>query len=154
MAKPPPSLEEIRRRRKPLRNAAKEYQKNMTPLERFAVWITDGVGSIGFFIILSVWTAVWLLWNIYAPKGFRFDPFPSFVLWLFISNVIQLILLPLVMVGQNIQSRYSEKRAEIDLDVNLKSEAEIEAILQHLEYQNDLILKILKHVDQKADIAA
>lgn len=149
MIKEPPSLQEIKRRRKPLRNAAHEFERSMTPLERFAVWITDSVGSIGFFTLLSVWTAVWLLWNIYAPKGYRFDPFPSFVLWLFISNVIQLILLPLVMVGQNIQSRYSEKRAEIDLDVNLKSEAEIEAILEHLEYQNDLILKILKHVDKK-----
>jgi hypothetical protein len=34
-----------------------------------------------------------------------FDPFPAFVAYLLISNVIQIFLMPLIMVGQNLQGR-------------------------------------------------
>jgi len=89
----------------------------------------------------------WLGWNTLAPAGVRFDPFPAFVLWLFLSNMIQIFLMPLIMVGQNLQGRHAEARAEADFEVNTKAEREIEAILLHLEAQNDLILKILRHLE-------
>ena len=54
------------------------------------------------------------------------------------------------MVGQNLQARHSEARAEADYEVNQKSEAEIEAILQHLENQNQMILSLLKRFDIKS----
>jgi hypothetical protein len=69
------------------------------------------------------------------------------VFWLFISNVIQIFLMPLIMIGQNLQGRHSEIRAEADFEVNVKAEREIEAILTHLENQNELILRIVKHLD-------
>jgi uncharacterized membrane protein len=108
------------------------------------MWITDHVGSMGFFLIIFVWTMVWLSWNALGPKSARFDPFPAFVLWLFISNMIQIFLMPLIMVGQNLQSRHSEARAESDYEVNVKAEREIEAILLHLEAQATKIEKILE----------
>jgi uncharacterized membrane protein len=66
------------------------------------------------------------------------------VLWLFISNMIQIFLMPLIMVGQNLQSRHSDARAESDYEVNVKAEREIEAILLHLESQAEKIEKILE----------
>ncbi len=128
-----------------MRNVNAEHEESLNVLERFALWITDNVGSMGFFIILFVWTVGWFTWNVLAPSAYRFDTYPSFVMWLFISNVLQLFLMPLIMVGQNLQSRHSETRAEVDLEVGLKTERETEAVLQHLEYQNDLMLKILEH---------
>jgi len=94
-----------------------------------------------------VWTTVWLGWNTLAPVELRFDPFPAFVLWLFLSNMIQILLMPLIMVGQNLQGRHAEARAEADFEVNTKAEREIETILLHLERQNDLILKILTQLE-------
>jgi uncharacterized membrane protein len=102
------------------------------------------VGSMGFFIIIFIWTVSWLSWNIFAPKELRFDPTPAFVMWLFISNMIQIFLMPLIMIGQNLQSKHSEARAEADFEVNTKAELEIETILQHLENQNKLILQLLE----------
>src|SRR6202011_5993388 len=96
------------------------------------------------------WTVVWLGWNTLALKALRFDPYPAFVLWLFLSNLIQICLMPLVMVGQNLQGRHAEARAKADFEVNTKAEREIEAILLHLEHQNDLILQILTHVEGPA----
>jgi uncharacterized membrane protein len=119
-------------------------------LDKVAVWITNHVGSMGFFIIIFTWTAIWLGWNMFAPKEARFDPFPGFVLWLFISNMIQLFLMPLIMIGQNVQSRHADLRAEADLNINTKAEWEIETILSHLEYQNKIMLEILKNIDKKS----
>jgi uncharacterized membrane protein len=124
-------------------------KKNLSRLDKIAVWITDNVGTMGFFLIVFIWTALWLGWNSLAPKEIRFDPFPAFVLWLFISNVLQIFLMPLLMIGQNLQSDHAEVRAEADFEVNTKAEVEIETILMHLENQNKIILEILDKLEKK-----
>jgi uncharacterized membrane protein len=145
----PPSLKELRALRHPVRNVNVVHSESLGLVERIAIWITDHVGSMGFFLIIFAWTMVWLGWNALAPKPVRFDPFPAFVLWLFISNMIQIFLMPLIMVGQNLQSRHSEARAESDYEVNVKAEREIEAILMHLEAQAESIEKILRGILQE-----
>ena len=52
------------------------------------------------------------------------------------------------MIGQNLQGRHAEKRAESDFEVNVRAEKEIEVILMHLENQNDLIMKILDKIEK------
>jgi uncharacterized membrane protein len=74
----------------------------------------------------------------------------AFVFWLFISNLIQIMLMPLIMVGQNIQGAHAEARAEHDLEVNIKAEDEIELILKHLEYQNAMLLDLAKKQEARA----
>ena len=138
--------EELKKLRKPIRNVNVLHKESLSLLETFAVKLTDHVGSIGFFLIIFAWTILWLGWNTIAPKEWRFDPFPAFVLWLFVSNVIQIFLMPLIMIGQNLQGRHAENRAESDFEVNVRAEKEIEVILLHLEHQNELIMKILKNI--------
>ena len=101
-------------------------------LNGLAVWITEHVGTMVFFLIIFIWTVSWLLWNMFAPKSLRFDPYPGFVLWLFISNMIQLFLMPLLLIGQNLLGRGAEERAKRDLSVNLKAEKEITEIKAQL----------------------
>ena len=144
----PKQLEELKTLRKPIRNINIEHKEALTRLEKLAMWITDHVGTMGFFLLILAWTLAWLGWNTIGPRDMRFDPFPAFVLWLFISNMIQIFLMPLIMVGQNLQGRHSEARAENDFEVNVKAEREIETILMHLETQNELILKILHHLEK------
>ena len=144
------SLDELKKLRKPVVNTSTALKAKFTRLELIAVWITDHVGTMGFFCIILLWTASWLSWNIFAPKGLQFDPYPAFVLWLFISNMIQIFLMPLIMIGQNLQGRHSELRAEADFEVNIKAEREIETILSHLENQNELIIQILNRLDKDA----
>jgi uncharacterized membrane protein len=142
------ACEELKKLRKPIRNVNIKHRESLSKLERIAVKVTEGVGSMGFFLIIFVWTLLWLGWNTMAPKEYGFDPFPAFVLWLFISNMIQIFLMPLIMIGQNLQGRHAEARAESDFEVNVRAEKEIEVILMHLEQQNDLILKILDKIDK------
>lgn len=56
--------------------------------------------------------------------------------------------MPLIMIGQNLQSRHSELRAEQDFTINLKAEAEVEEILRHLENQSEKILIILSKIEE------
>jgi uncharacterized membrane protein len=147
----PLSFRELKKLRKPLRPVNLELQKALSPLDRLAVWTTERVGTMGFCLVLVVWTVAWLGWNTLVPAPLRFDPYPAFVLWLFLSNLIQICLMPLIMVGQNLQGRHAEARAEADFEVNTRAEREIEAILLHLERQNDLILRILKHLQGTAN---
>ena len=58
------------------------------------------------------------------------------------------------MVGQNVQSVHADLREEEDLKINLQAELEIETILSHLEFQNDIIMKIMKRLEDKADSSA
>ncbi len=143
------SIAELKQQRKSKLKELIEAKHNVTGLNKLALWITERVGSMGFFIIIFTWTVLWLSWNMLAPKELRFDPFPAFVLWLFLSNMIQLFLMPLIMVGQNLQSSHADARAEADFEINKQAEMEIETILQHLEYQNKIILEILDKIDAK-----
>lgn len=114
-------------------NTYKKHRESLTKTEQFAVWLTERVGTIGFFFVILTWTILWLGFNILAPSNLRFDPYPAFVLWLFISNMIQIFLMPLIMVGQNLQGKHSEIRAENDYMVNLKAEKEISVLKEKLD---------------------
>jgi uncharacterized membrane protein len=144
---PPPSLDTLLNSRKPLRNVNKEIAEHLHWWDKLAIWITEKVGTLGFFAVIFTWTLVWLGWNLLAPPPYQFDPPMGFVLWLFISNLIQILLMPLIMVGQNIQGRHADARAENDLQINIKAEEEIEVILRHLEYQNELLIAMVKKLE-------
>ena len=150
---PPPSIEEVKRHRIPLRNVSKDVVANTSRLDRLALWITSHVGTMAFFIAILVWTVLWLGWNLLAPKELQFDPPSAFVFWLFISNLIQIMLMPLIMVGQNILGREADERSRHDLEVNIKAEREIEVVLHHLEYQNAILIAMLEKLGIDADQA-
>jgi uncharacterized membrane protein len=143
------SINELKKMRKPLIKLKEREKENISKLDKLAILITQNIGTMGFFFIIFTWTLLWLSWNTLGPVKYRFDPFPGFVLWLFISNMIQIFLMPLIMIGQNLQGRYSDTRAENDFEVNVKAEREIETILMHLENQNKLIIKILDKIDKE-----
>ena len=139
---------------------------NYSALDRLAVGITDRVGSMTFFLVIFCWTLLWIGYNILASKVpslhlHSFDPFPAFVAYLLISNVIQIWLMPLLMVGQNMQGRHSEARAEADFLVNQKSFADAEVILKRIEALDARLLGleendrgILRHLAACVDAGA
>lgn len=132
----------------PIKNVNAIHRSKLSKLEKLAIFVTDKIGTMGFFFIIFAWTITWLGWNIVAPQNLRFDPYPAFVLWLFISNLIQIHLMPLIMIGQNIQGKHAELRAEHDFETDKKAEQEIETILVHLENQQNLMLEILKRIEK------
>ncbi len=100
------------------------------------------------FVVIFVWTAIWPGCNLLAPRALQFDAPMAFAFWLLLSNVLQM---PLIMVGQNIQGRHAETRAENGLQVNIGAEREIEVIQHHLEYQNRILIAMLETLGLNLD---
>lgn len=148
----PLKLEELKLRRETLMRKFKVESKKGSRLDKLAVLITNKVGSMVFFVIIFLWTTIWLSYNILAPKNIIFDPYPAFVLWLFISNMIQLFLMPLIMIGQNLQALHADARSKTDLKINELAAIENETILIHLENQNEIILQILRNIESKTGL--
>ena len=127
-----------------IKNTNHIFKNDLKRSERFAIWITTKIGTIGFFFIILSWTVLWLGWNMFAPQHLRFDPYPGFVLWLFISNMIQILLMPLIMVGQNLQARRTEIRAEHEYSVNIKAEKEVAVLMNEVKELKAMIAKLSK----------
>ncbi len=131
-----------------LKNPNEEHHRHLSGMEKVAIFITNIAGSMGFFFVLLFLTVGWVSWNLVAPDEMTFDPFPAFVLLLLLTNLIQLHLMPLIMVGQNLQGRHSELRAEHEYRTSRKAELEIETVLLHLEQQQKLLKEVLERLEK------
>jgi uncharacterized membrane protein len=131
---------------KPLKGVNKHHRDSLTPSQVFAAWITGKIGTMGFFAVIVCWTVSWLLWNTLAPESLRFDPSPDFLQWLFISNMLQIFLMPLIMIGQNLQGKHTELLADNDYEINKKAELEILDLKEKIAYLTELVEKRLPPV--------
>lgn len=132
---------------KDVRNVNDEYCSNLSLMERMAIFMAERVGTPGFFLIIAVWTLGWVLWNLYGPKEYRFDIGMRFEVWIFVSNALQILLMPLLLIAQNLQSRHDELRAENDFQTTVESKKEIEVILAHLYMLNENVKGIMDHLE-------
>jgi len=110
-----------------------------SPVSRFnsklAVWITDGVGSMW---CAYAFAALALISLPDALKAGR----PAIISWV-AQTFLQLVLLSIIIVGQNVQSAASDKRSEAtyqDADAVLHTALQIQ---KHLEAQDAELEKIL-----------
>jgi len=133
-------LEELKKLKKPV-NANVKHKESLTLLDRVAVFITSVVGTMWCAIVFT------LLATVSLPEAIRGGK-ATIISWI-AQTFLQLVLLSVIMVGQNLQNRHSEARAESDFDVNVKAELEIETVLQHLENQNEVMTHILEKLDKK-----
>ena len=74
----------------------------------------------------------------------QFDSAPNFLLWLFLSNMIQIFLMPLLLIGQNLQGKHSELLADNDFQVNKKAEQEIAELKKEILEIKTLLKNNLK----------
>jgi uncharacterized membrane protein len=137
-------------RRKKRENINDIHEERLSKLQRLALWITDNIGTMGFFLIIFCWTVCWLSWIYLAHRfgwpGVVDKPF-EFGVWLFMSNLIQLMIMPLIMVGQNLQSRHAEIRAEQEFHITQQTEHEMEVALRYLERIHHDLKKVNARLD-------
>jgi uncharacterized membrane protein len=132
-----------------MENVNKLHKASLTPLEKFALLITKRIGSMQFFFIIVVWTVGWMFWNMFAPAAYKFDEVPAFVMWLFISNMLQIFLMPLIMIGQNVQSKHAELRAEHHYQADIKADKYVTDITKILMEQTELLREIQTLLKEK-----
>jgi uncharacterized membrane protein len=143
-----PTWTTVKAKTKPPINVNEMQEKSLNSLDRVALVITSGVGSMYCAMVFAVLALVAL------PSAISGGPL-IIVQWIS-QTFLQLVLLSVIMVGQNLQGRHSEFRAENDYQVNMKAEMEVETILTHLEQQNELMLEILRRIEslEKQEIQA
>jgi uncharacterized membrane protein len=66
----PPNLDDLKNLRITLKNVHEEVHEDLTSMDKLALWITNHVGSMGFFFLILVWTIFWLGWNFLAPDEY------------------------------------------------------------------------------------
>jgi uncharacterized membrane protein len=99
--------------------------------------ITRFAGSGAALVFHGIWFALWLIWNLGVVPGVRaFDPFPFSLLTTIVS--LEAIFLTLfVLISQNRLSKETDKRALLDLQVNVLAERETTMILRMLQEMAD-----------------
>lgn len=138
----------VKLRHRPENVNVKHHQK-FNFQDKIALAITGAAGTMYAVYFFATFMLGWMLWQTYVDKR-PFDPFP-FAFLLFLGNIVQLLLMPLIMVGQNLQGRHAEIRAEEEYQTTQSSYKDIEQILFHLDKQDkqmekqlDLLLELSK----------
>lgn len=83
---------------------------------------------ISFFMVLIAWIS----FNVYVLNNQGFDPYP-FILLNLILSCLASIQAPIIMMSQNRQEEKDRERAEWDLKINEKAEAEIRELSHKLD---------------------
>lgn len=127
-------------RHKP-KNPNVQHKEKLGLQDRVALIITGAVGTMYAVYVFALVMGGWILWQAFIANK-PFDPFP-FAFLLFLGNIVQLLLMPLIMVGQNLQGRHSEIRAEEEFKTTESSYKDIEEILVRLDQQDQQMKKQL-----------
>ena len=110
-----------------------EHIRNMTKAEHISDAISRFAGSQTFILLHLAWFALWMLMNRGLAPGVRiFDPYPFNLLTMVVS-LEAILLTAFVMITQNRMGRQADKRAHLDLQVNLLAEQELTKVLQMLD---------------------
>jgi len=131
-----------------------------SPAERASDRITRAAGSGRMLVFHVVWFAVWLTINTgLIPSISAFDPWPFPLLTMIVS--LEAIFLSLfVLASENRLTHQSEKRAHLDLQVDMLAEREMTAVLillhdvaRHLKVKTSLSAEMLRDLTEKTDIS-
>src|SRR6478609_663436 len=102
-----------------LEEAAKEER---TASDRVAEVIAKFCGSMTFVWVHVAWFGIWVLINV-MPGLPHIDPFPFTFLTLVVS-LEAIFLSTFILISQNHDTKISERRNHLDLQINLLSEQE------------------------------
>jgi uncharacterized membrane protein len=95
-------------------------------MERLTDSVVDFAGGPVFILLHLGWFAFWVVMNLWR-RGF--DPYPFSFLTLVVS-LEAIVLTGFVLMAQNRMTRQADRRAHLDLQVNLLAERELTAILK------------------------
>lgn len=110
--------------------------RRRTIQDRIAAALTDFSGSMAFVYIHATWFGLWFLLNLgilHISHVTQFDPYPFGLLTLVVS-LEAIFLSTFVLIAQNNLSGISERRAELDLHVNLLAEQKTAKVLELLDH--------------------
>ena len=103
----------------------REAHDERTAIDRLTDWVAGVSGSMTFLAFHAILFLSWIVWN---ATRFAFDPYPYSLLNLVVA-LEAVFLTSVVLLTQNHMTRLADRRAHLDLQVNLLSEQELTAML-------------------------
>ena len=119
--------------------------------ETVAIWLTKSVGTMWTAYLFTLIAIV----GLFAILGV-FNPIIALLVAWASQTLIQLVLLPVIMVGQNVLGRKAELQADEAFKTTMSTYHDIEQIMQHLSAQDAELLrqaKMLVHLLEKNGIS-
>lgn len=113
----------------------REEEESRALSTRISDRITAFSGSMLFVWMHALWFGIWIMLNVglvHIPHVSEFDPFPFGLLTMIVS-LEAIFLSTFVLISQNRMAMLSERRAELDLHVNLLSEQKATKALEMLD---------------------
>jgi uncharacterized membrane protein len=95
---------------------------NESGFGRVAHRVTSFCGTLPFLWMHVAWFSGWILFNTLGPEP-RVDPYPFTFLTLLVS-LEAIFLSTFILISQNEETRLTERRNALDLQINLLSEQE------------------------------
>ncbi|HWJ74473.1 MAG TPA: DUF1003 domain-containing protein [Kaistia sp.] len=137
-------LEQVARRQTVTRNVNREFEQQLTFGERLSDQVAAVGGSWGFIIAFGLIIVGWVVLNSFllVEWGRPFDSYPYIFLNLVLSMVAA-IQAPIIMMSQNRQADKDRLAAQLDYEVNLRSEIEIAGLHEKLEHLRSNELKLI-----------
>ncbi|MEV0387685.1 DUF1003 domain-containing protein [Nonomuraea sp. NPDC050643] len=98
---------------------------------RLSEQIARFLGTARFIVYMSVFVAVWVIWNVVAPEHLKFDPYPFIFLTLMLSLQASYAA-PLILLAQNRQDDRDRVQYEQDRESAERNQAEIEYLTREI----------------------
>ncbi len=121
-----------------IENAQKQ---NRSVGEKISEAIAAFCGSMVFVYVHIVWFGGWIVINSFI-QGLQFDPFPYTFLTLVVS-LEAIFLSTFILISQNHETKLTERRNHLDLQINMLAEQE-----------NTKMLELLGLIAEKVGVAA
>ena len=127
--------------------------------EQLSDWITVFASSTPVMIFHVIWFTAWIVTNVgLIPALEPFDAFPFPLLTMVVS--LEAIFLALfVLSSQNRMSRQSDRRANLDLQIDLLAEREMTIVLRllrdiasHLNVQGTVTTEQIRDLSKQTDL--
>ena len=128
-----------------LLNAPKE---SLTIGQRISDQVAKFGGSWNFIISFAVILFAWILFNVYASEGNKFDPYP-FILMNLVLSTIAALQAPVIMMSQNRTEEKDRKRNEEDYIINLKAELQVRSLHEKIDLLQQEQIKVLYETQAK-----
>ena len=144
-----------------MRRVEEQALANRSGADRIAAFVASFCGSMPFVWLHVAWFCGWLTLNAW-PGTSHFDPYPFTFLTLIVS-LEAIFLSAFILISQNYELRISDRRNQLDLQINLLTEQENTKMLQILEQiankvgvdmSNDAELGFLKQVTHPEKLIA
>ena len=142
--------------------AIKEWERSLlhdrSRAEQLSDWITNAFSSGPVLAVHVAWFAAWIVWNMGVGGTRPFDPFPFPFLTMTVS--LEAIFLSLfVLASQNRLGRQADKRAHLDLQIDLLAEREMTAVLRllqdiasHLKVEGTVTSEEIRDLEIETDV--